>query len=672
MATIPDDAIAFSQEMLNTLTDEFLTEPTPISASTRALCSTRVDALIREPPYPRNAVRASGHMPDTLTEIPDNILVHVHDETIRGLRADQLIREPSYPPATGHMLDALTDLREAPHRSYPPTVDETQEMLDATNRFLNRDGPLQYEGAVTGRFTNRTWLNDIAENVDAQQVELLQRITIDYNARRGAYEAELDGYRIHHEVQRGGTQEEDRATRQMLTEQLMQHHNRENDTMATFMDNGTTTTTASDTFHSLFGSPSAPEIDNDPGVFTLQQNTQVNDLTALRNNYPTAVHRYNLQASILSVLHEERQNLRTALATIRRMKAMRHIKQTIPLKYLTAFRLMLESQYTSRERREVNSESLEETRTYMRVIDSIDNYKYSRDQFHTYIRRYSAQQAEYNQKAAMIRQKPSIPTIIDTKALMEELMQWDNVFGVAIKRNMSRTLSIRIGLCNIVMEESAVESRYDNAKPITLAPFYFTLKLEESGNFVCRSDSAYGLSRSNNLAGASYDFHPHQLSDTPCFGTFGQTFVDLAIHGEVAALISGIIAFYSQYNSEDSAGVAARHYHPANLPFINNTESYTQFMSDFFVSLHYHKIHTEKLEHAMLEYANYHAAEHQLPAPVMEARYLCFNCEDENVSDGRDYACANNGERICPSCWENSYCHTCERHEEDCSCEPDY
>lgn len=402
--------------------------------------------------------------------------------------------------------------------------------------------------------------------------------------------------------------------------------------------------------------------------FTLQLNTQTEELLTLREQYPHEIRMYNYQTTPIVALHGERQSVRGALGEIQRLKAALHVMQNMPPKYKRTTDEMIASSFSSRQQRELSqTTNYRDLRAYHLVVEHCARYKRLRNEFLSFKERYSAQQAEFNQRSAMIRQKPNIPTEIDTNAILETVSQWENVWGINIGVNRNY-MNLRIGLCDITMDESAQDTCYENPESILLAPFYFNIKLYDSGSFVCSSDDASGLSRSNDGRAGS-DFHPHQLSDTPCFGTFGQTFIDLAIRGDIISLIGGIIAFYSQYNSADSAGVNARYYHPYHIPPMLLPEAYNDNLKVHITHRIFHKIDTAKLDAAIGRYTTYHETACNQQPPELLQTDVCNCCEENDVSDDTDYRCTVDGERICVRCWENTYCGDCERHEEDCECE---
>jgi hypothetical protein len=253
----------------------------------------------------------------------------------------------------------------------------------------------------------------------------------------------------------------------------------------------------------------------------------------------------------------------------------------------------------------VPDSDIKATHSYAMVMHTIQSIKTSRAEYKYFYERYGAKQADYNRRAAMIRQKPELHITINRQQVLDTIMQWDNVWGAdSYVSQTDDSLYIRIGLCDIVMSESASESYYDEPMGIMLAPFYITVRLTKTGGAIVpsRDGNTRGLSRGNPGC-VSYDIHPHQLSDQPCFGTFGQTLVDLANNGDLISYIGTIIAFYSQYNSQDSAGVSARLYHPSYFPIWENEEHYISRLMDGMRGLNTHmQLNYEKFNAALERY----------------------------------------------------------------------
>lgn len=408
-------------------------------------------------------------------------------------------------------------------------------------------------------------------------------------------------------------------------------------------------------------------------IFTLQQNRQDIELRALRDSYPHELHNFDYQAPIYRALDSYVNDIRNIISRVRRMQALKIMLESLPLKHREVGKHFIFQQMSSGEQRFIISgNNIEDYSTYRDAVRYINDYREARATFRENRERFSPMQAEYNQRVAMIRQKPRIYTTINGQELIEDLSQWNNIWGVAIGHDeVEELLYIRIGLSDIVMEESATDSRYDYAAKIALAPFFFTIRLTTYGRFVCASNegNALGLSREYAPGTTYFDFHPHQLSDSPCFGSFGQTMIDAAGQGDIKALISLIASFYSQYNSEDSAGVSARDYHPANLSIPNNTDSYlTRMIEGITTFAGFHVIDEEKLKTAMDNYMVYYADERTKEPPNRLDTYYCASCEEVNVSDGYDFYTSYHDERICPGCWDDHYCESCERYVEDCTC----
>jgi len=413
---------------------------------------------------------------------------------------------------------------------------------------------------------------------------------------------------------------------------------------------------------------------NPAPVFQIQQNTQDIELRALVEEFPSEIFNTNYQLPTMQALAEYRSEVRSYIAHIRRLEAAHFTWHNTPARFVAQIDAMMRSYLSSREMRFARDPdaTIQSQETYASAQAAIEMYKIERDRFHIDRVTLGPAQARYNQQVAMIRQRPQVPMDIHCQTVLETVSQWENVWGItAYKNNREETVQFRIGLCNIAMNDSASETAYNDPMEILLAPLYFTLQLNSRGNFLCSSmdGNARGLSRSEREGRPRYDFHPHQLSDTPCFGTFGQTFIDLANKGEVVALIGGLIAFYSQYNSQDSAGVYARMYHPRNLRQIENIEDYTHRLRDG-LECHstFSSIDPLKLNHAVTDYCAYHENERCNDAPEIAYDTLCHQCDSNPVGDNDSYTVDHYENRICDSCWEEYYCRDCERPNDNCRC----
>lgn len=413
-------------------------------------------------------------------------------------------------------------------------------------------------------------------------------------------------------------------------------------------------------------------------VFEMEVNTVQTELNELANQQPRAVLNGNYQQHLSVALASLREETKSHIRSIRRYALAQRLYREVTGRDEEPLRTILGSTFSFRYIRELIDPNIRfiDTRYYQQALAHIHEYISEKRRFLRNKAEYGPQQAFYNQQMALIRQRPRTRTTVDGQAIMDTVKDWDNVWGVAIKRsrhNDEERIRIRIGLRDIWMSESAQESRYDNPQPILLAPFYFTIELYETGRFVTPSGNGctQGLSRSN-VGATSYDIHPHQLSDTPCFGTFGQTFNNMATKGDMISLIGGIIAFYSQYNSQDSAGVAANMYHPANIMRFFDSEQYRNLMvsriRDF---ADFKMVNQEALEKAMGDYLTYHNDFCNTPAPVRSTTQYCYSCEEYRVSDDDEYFIDCNDHRICNGCWQTHYCPDCEHHVEDCVCDPD-
>lgn len=418
--------------------------------------------------------------------------------------------------------------------------------------------------------------------------------------------------------------------------------------------------------------PPPPPTSPTPPVFHLQQNTQDIELRRLRRNYPNEIFHYDFQLPVYRALSHERSEIREQIERLRRTQAAKHAYQTALPKFRESLMQLFSAQLGSRQISFISNADaqLNNTVFYNQTIEAIRLYQEYRSRFLQDRIRFAKTQADYNQRAAMIRQKARIPLTINNALIMEIVSTWNNVWGIAVTTD-NEFLRIRLGLCDIVMEDSATVSRYDDPKAIMLAPFYITIRLDTNGRATCTSDFARGLSRSDQ-GHMEYDFHPHQLSDTPCFGTFGQTLIDTAAQGDMISYIGTLIAFYSQYNSQDSAGVEARQYHPSLLRRFRNADNYSSNMIvKFEMFSPFHIIQTEKLEQSVARYVEYHELERQQPAPEREDQYWCTYCGEVDVSDNCTYYATNTGDRICPDCWQENFCNECDRYHEDCICEPE-
>lgn len=409
--------------------------------------------------------------------------------------------------------------------------------------------------------------------------------------------------------------------------------------------------------------------------FTLQLNTLAIELRDLRSSYNNHIHDTNFQVPARIALQHYRENLRHALQELSRLKSAFWLVQNTPIKHRAEFMRLLSHGHTSRQMRELGVvNDVKELSRYQSVLTTLENYRATHSDFLRDQRRYAGEQAQYNQRAAMLRQKPNVPKEINTREIIETVATWDNVWGIAMRVREDEGLFIRIGLKDIIMEESALDSQYDNPLGIKLAPFYFTIIIRQDGSFICpsRERNIAGLSGGNAMGSYSYDVHPHQLSDAPCFGSFGQTFIDLANKAEIIALISGIIAFYSQYNSEDSAGINATNYHPERICTIANPTEYRDNLQLHMTNWNCNVIDRQALAGGINDYLVYHRDAHNNErAPQRIVTHLCYNCDEQDVGDegGNDYRLDCNMNRICEGCWDHSYCHECERHREDCACE---
>jgi hypothetical protein len=420
--------------------------------------------------------------------------------------------------------------------------------------------------------------------------------------------------------------------------------------------------------------------DNDsasPPDFDLNLNTQNADIRALRETYPPIMFQHDYQQSVVTALDHERQYARSAIMDIRRARLLHRLSKELasPREQKIFKRVALSVLPIQSWQRIERATDVNESGYVISKKAAIEEYLAKRRDWFEARAKYAPLQARFNQQAALIRQRPSEHVRLNGSGILATLASWENVFAVAVKYSAADAqYDIRVGLCDIVMDESAEKSRYDIPASIPLAPFYFTIRLSENGRFTCPTQNRYvgGLVRHypNQLSGY---VHPHQLSDQPCFGSFTQTLVDLAASGQIIPLVSTIIAFYSQYNSEDSAGVSARYFYPneGNPDHIVLPADPTSFMDDLIFAFtewsRWCICDEEKLEAA---YERYEAFMNNPPhpAPIIVSEVVCSWCEEVDVSDSAEFYLDYFGDRVCPDCWYEHYCSNCERPTDSCNC----
>jgi hypothetical protein len=413
-------------------------------------------------------------------------------------------------------------------------------------------------------------------------------------------------------------------------------------------------------------------------VFELQQNTQAIELRALRERFPTEIHTENYQCSMQTALQTDIENIKHAIRQIRRIQLAHKLFHTRedPREQMI-LRQLLHDSISSRDISQIASDiNIERIHGVSANMARVRQYLGNKALWLQNRARFGSLQAQYHQQAALIRQRPNIPTVIQGKEIIETMKTWENVFAIGVRVDEDENaLFVRIGLCDIFMDESGQNCQYDYPASIPLAPFYFTIRINENGTFICpsRDGNVMGLSRHiTRNEGMSYDIHPHQLSDQPCFGSFGQTMADLAASGDVLSLAATIIAFYSQYNSVDSAGVHAYEYFPGQdyIAFPADRTTYMQTLARGFDGYDCCFCNYDKLGEAYSRYVDF-AHDPPEPAPELSRTHTCTWCEEENVSDNTPHFYDYDGNRICTSCWDNSFCHECERNTEACVCDPD-
>jgi hypothetical protein len=310
---------------------------------------------------------------------------------------------------------------------------------------------------------------------------------------------------------------------------------------------------------------------------------------------------------------------------------------------------------------------------YHRTCSHVQDYFASKQNIINRKRKYRAQFAEFNQRKHMLLQRALPPITIDIKELADALMKWPNIWGFSADIDSSNgSLHLRIGFCNLSMQESAEESCYDYPAEIKLYPFFVTMVIYEDGriHFPSRDDLAVGLATKGETR-PNYYFHPHQLSDQPCFGSFGQLIKQSSSQGDFLTTISLLSSFYSQYNSNDSAGENAYTFHPSHFELPRTIDNFPERYINSMKVDQYYVIDTDKLHAAAADYISYYKAtiESGEPAPQLTDSIYCEYCEENTVNDNDEYYISAHGSRICGVCWNDHYCSNCERHTEDCVCQ---
>ena len=535
----------------------------------------------------------------------------------------------------------------------------------------------------------RPWISDLHRTVEhhaAWMHQLMADAVIEFDCSRLIYRGILtrpneDVFQCDVEMPHGnaGDYEIRQLVRERLAEAYMERYPMPDINYTTTGTPGNDTTTSTWSTLNIDDLPEPDDLTPEPPVFNMRQNTQEIELRKLRANYPAAIFHTNYQQLPHQALETQRQVIREAIEHVRRVQCAQIAYEQSPTRLRHHLTTMFSAHISPRDMRFVRTPEadIRQQMFYSRAIEFINDYRNSRDNFLVEQGQYADIQARYNQQAALIRQRPQLPISIPVGYILETLIQWEHVWGVAatICPEEDNTLIVRVGLSNIVMSESATETNYDYKADIMLAPFYFTIRLDgETGRFRCPSGhrNVLGLSRSYAPGTVCYDIHPHQLSDTPCFGSFGQTLVDTAAQGDVLSLVGGIIAFYSQYNSRDSAGVEATNWHPGNLMNISDPDQYMETLVMQMTRFsEYHVLDENKLDQDIAAYIEYHGHTRSHESPPEVAGQRCYECDEVCVNDDYEYYVTNNGERICPGCWHDHYCGGCENHCENCTCEPE-
>jgi hypothetical protein len=397
--------------------------------------------------------------------------------------------------------------------------------------------------------------------------------------------------------------------------------------------------------------------------YTFYTNTSSEEIFALRETYPPETFQYDYDTSFLQVTRGARRIVYDTIHTYHRAQTARFLYTEILSSAPVSFRRHIRNaaditaSNTGTDLNRLTDDVIQSF--YNTALEWIKDYRRKKENWIRWRKEYGPVAAQYQQQCAMIRQRISPPKTINVQKLYDTLRNWENIFGLSILQH-DDDLSLRIGLCDIWMNESAEESRYNPVYAIPLAPFYITFILHSNGRFSCRSEEVHGLSQEY-----SWYIHPHQLSDTPCFGSFNQTLINLTNEGDLLNVVSTLIAFYSQYNSRDSAGVSAVRFHPHTLQLSQQPSLQSELRDGILAHSPDAYVDTEKLEAA---FERYHSACSSLPPPmILDTAEFCSHCGEVDISD-ENYFITVDDDRVCPDCWEDSFCGECERHHEDCIC----
>jgi hypothetical protein len=166
--------------------------------------------------------------------------------------------------------------------------------------------------------------------------------------------------------------------------------------------------------------------------FHLQLNTQALEMRELRDKYPEDIFVRNLQVSVLVALEDERINIKSYLFSLKRLKAAREVMRNAQgSRYAKKITDLMYATFSTTDLLTIQTD-IEDTSAYRRSVRAIENYRSQVAQFKNSKRNYAHLQAQYSQRADLIRQKPSIPIEIDVQNFIDTVSQWDIVWGVAI------------------------------------------------------------------------------------------------------------------------------------------------------------------------------------------------------------------------------------------------
>jgi hypothetical protein len=434
-------------------------------------------------------------------------------------------------------------------------------------------------------------------------------------------------------------------------------------------------------------------------VFALNNDEKARQISSLQDRYPSDVYSENgifgVPVVSLLVVRRLRNNVRQAIRKYRQLRAARTYYLSNELKRYEFVEIFGEF-FSESELRIITNERdrLKNSSCFRNVKNLYSEYRRTINVYNQRRRVLLPQRKTYLRELALIEQREYEQKLIRATNVVKEVSKWPNVFAASAQMENGisvddERLIFRFGLCNIVMSESSTNPPFEYSPDVPLAPFVVTAVIERNGrvrfpSFMAsahegadvhaHNPGVFGFSRSARPYGLSYDVHPHQLSDSACFGTFDQTLIDAGREGDIVSVLSVLIGFYSQYNSSDSAGRLFAEHHPAwyvNAHGTNDEEPIDRgmFFRAFYMSFRNRTncavvFDNNKLLNAtdaFLEYWNDPGEPPKYPSR------MCVECNEVDVAlgTGNRFFFRDDDEAVCESCWNEHYCHTCCRNVEN-------